>query len=44
MSLIMGIVGIVQDQRKWLAITVVVITSLLFLVWIVRPILFILCS
>ena len=44
MSLIMGIVGIIKDRPKWLAVTTVVITSLLLLFWFGMPILFTLCS
>jgi hypothetical protein len=44
MSLIMGIIGIVLDKPKWLAITIVAITSVLFMLWFGIPFLSMLCS
>lgn len=44
MSLITGIIGIVLDKAKWLAITTVAITSAIGFIWIGLPVLFRLCS
>jgi hypothetical protein len=44
MSFIMGIIGIVLDRPRWLAITIVVVTSGLFLLWFGIPFLSMLCS
>jgi hypothetical protein len=44
LSLIFGIIGIVVDTTKWLAILITVITSLFFAYTIGAPVVFSLCS
>ena len=44
LSMIFGIIGIIKDEKKWLAVVVTVIAALLCAFWFGAPIVFSLCS